>query len=267
MSASPKDLLDAEDRWITEMGAWFPGERVVYRGRDLLDEFNGKSWFALFTYGITGREFTEAQIKLFEGLWLLSGSFPEPRLWNNRIMALAGTARSSCALAIGAATAVSEAKVYGRVAETRAYDFLVRAQRARDSGRNLAEFVDNEFAERRILPGFGRPLTRRDERIEPILRLARELERADGPYTRLAFEIDALLKRRRLRFGMNAAALIAALCADQGLSRMEFYYMAVLAFSAGMLPCYIDTLAHEQGSFFPLRCSRVAYEGVPRRRW
>lgn len=264
---SVERLLDAEDNWVTDIGAWFPGERVVYRGRDLLTAFNGESWFRLLTYGITGREFSENQIKLFEGLWILSGSFPEPRLWNNRIMALAGTARSTCALAIGAATAVSEASVYGRRAETRAYAFLARTRELLEQGGSLADIIQQELASRRVIHGFGRPLTRQDERIEPIMHLARSLGCAEGEFTRLAFEINECLERMRLRFRMNAAALIAALCADQGLSRQEFYQMAILAFSAGMFPCYVDALAHPEGSFFPLRCSRIAYEGAARRAW
>ena len=28
----PKCLLDSEDHWVTSMGGWFPGKRVVFRG-------------------------------------------------------------------------------------------------------------------------------------------------------------------------------------------------------------------------------------------
>jgi citrate synthase len=66
---------------------------------------------------------------------------------------------------------------------------------------------------------------------------------------------------------MNAAALIAALLADLGLSIDEHYYCSLLAFSAGIIPCHIDASNKKEGVFFPLSCQRLHYTGQEARNW
>ena len=263
----PTVLQEYEDNWITEMGAWFPGERVVYRGKDLLSELHDQRWMGLLLYGITGRIFSEKQVRLFEGLWVLSSSFPEPRLWNNRVAALAGTARSTASLGIGAAIAVSEATIYGRRPDIKAIDFLIRTMDRLSDGAKLEDLVKAELTQYRGIPGYGRPIVRVDERIDPIMTLARELDFADGQFVRLAFEIQEVLLKGRFRLQMNVAMLAAALAADQGLSRREFYHYTILCFTAGMFPCFIEAANSSEGTLFPLRCARTLYEGKPRRPW
>lgn len=263
----PQTLLDYEDHWVTRMGAWFPGERVVFRGKDLFHELNQAGWMALLLYGITGRRFDDRQLKLFEGIWTLCTSYPDPRLWNNRVAALAGTARSTAALAIGAANAVSEASIYGRRPDIRAIDFLLRTRQRLEQGEDLQTLIKAELKTYRGIFGYGRPLVRRDERIEPMMSLAGELGFAQGVYVKLSFAIEEVLKKGRWRLSMNVAALAAALAADQDLTREQYYQFLVLSFSAGMFPCYLDTSEQPEGAFFPFRCDRVKYRGKRRRRW
>ena len=90
----PDTLKKAEDNWQTDMGAAFPGERVVLRGKDLFSELDGLSWFQYLMFGITGDVFSDDKIQLIEAIWSLTVSYPEPRIWNNRVAALTGTALS-----------------------------------------------------------------------------------------------------------------------------------------------------------------------------
>jgi hypothetical protein len=263
----PEQLLESEDHWVTTMGAWFPGERVVFRGQDLFHDLKDLSWMALLLYGITGRIPSGRQIRLFEGIWTICTSYPDPRLWNNRIVALAGTTRSTAALAIGAANAVSEASIYGRRPDIRAIDFLLRTQEQLDRGADLKELIRAEIKKYKGIFGYGRPITHKDERIGPLLVLAKELGFSEGPYVKLAFAVEEILLRDRWRLHMNIAAVAAALAADQGLSRREYYHYLVLSFSAGMFACYLDAMNKPEGAFFPLRCDRVAYAGKPHRIW
>ncbi|MFC1684418.1 hypothetical protein ACFL0R_02970 [Pseudomonadota bacterium] len=249
------------------MGGWFQGERVVFRGKDLFNELSDLPWMGLLLHGITGRFFTDKQIRLFEAIWTLSTSYPDPRIWNNRVTALAGTARSTSALAIGAATAVSEASIYGRRPDIRSIDFLFRTKEHLEDGGDLTNWITRELKERRGVSGYGRPVVRNDERLQPLMKIANELGLGDGSYTKLAFEVERILVHGRWRMYMNVAALIAALAADQGLSTREFYQYMILCFSGGMFPCQIDATAKAEGSFFPLRCNRISYEGKSRRNW
>ncbi len=263
----PKYLFEKEDRWVTEMGAWIPGERVVFRGKDLFQELGDLPWMGLLLYGITGRVPNEKQIRLFEGMWSLCTSYPDPRLWNNRVAALAGTSRSTAALAISAANAVSEASIYGHRPNIQAIDFLIKAQQQLNAGINLTQLVTAELKKHRIIPGYGRPVTRKDERVGPLMALAEEFGFSRGPYVELAFTIEKILLKGRWRLYMNIAAVAAALAADQGLTRHEYYCYVALCFSAGMFPCYLDAANKPEGTFFPFRCDRIVYEGVPRRCW
>lgn len=264
----PERLEQSEDRWTTGMGAFFPEEgRVVFRGKDLHRDCKDMAWMELLLYGITGRRFDANQTRLFEGIWTLCTSYPDPRLWNNRVAALAGTVRSTASLAVCGANAVSEATIYGHRPIIGAIDFLLAAKTARDLGGNLAEFVKDRLRRNRTLPGYGRPVRRTDERIGPVLALLGELGFPRGPHVALAFEIEDILLAHRFRLPMNIAALLAAIAADQGLSRREYHHFMILGFSAGMFPCYIEAVNQPGLGFFPLRCDRIAYEGTPARPW
>lgn len=264
----PTKLLESEDHWVTDMGAWFPSDRAVLRGKNLFCDFPDLPWMGLMLYGITGRIFDANQIRLFEGVWKLCCNYPEPRLWNNRVAALAGTARSTGALGVAAATAISEATIYGRRPDIRTIDLLYRTQRQLDQGADLTSLIRTELEKYGEIFGYGRPITQKDERIAPMLTLAKEVGYADGPYLRLAFAIeDVLLSQRwRWRLHINIAAVVASLAADQGLSCLEYYRFLILSFSSAMIPCHIDTASKAEGSFFPLRCERVLYQGNARRR-
>lgn len=259
-------LEQSEDRWVTRMGAWFPGERVVFRGKDLHADLGDASWVDVFVFGLSGRRYKDHQLRLINAMWVMT-SFPDPRLWNNRVAALAGSVRSTGALGISAAMAVSEASVYGRRVDIRAIDFLKRAYQEVKSGGDLANFVITELHQQRSIAGFGRPIVREDERITHLMKVAHRLGLDDGPHTRLVFEIEALLAKKRYRLNLNFGGLTAALSADLGFTPREYYIGANMCFIAGMPPCYLDGLEHSEGTFFPLRCDRVKYEGVPLRRW
>jgi len=128
--------------------------------------------------------------------------------------------------------------------------------------------VRRELSEQRSLAGYGRPISnRRDERLDPILSLARSLGLADGPHLQLAHDIERFLLESRLRMGANYAAICAALTADMGLSPREHYLYVSVAFVGGMLPCYLDAAARPAGTFLPLPCEGVAYQGAAKRSW
>lgn len=263
---SNKALFEYEDHWPTELGAVSVADgTVTFRGHDLLNALEDLSWTDLLMYGITGRRFSQAQLELIQGLWKISVSYPDPRIWNNRVAALGGSMRSTPGLSLGAAIAVTDATIYGQRPMIGVFDFLQRARAARDDGEALKNFVDVEIKTHRGIPGYGRPLRSEDERIAPTLRWARRLELCDGPYVQLAMEVADILKRYRM--GMNIAAINAALIADQGVTVAEYKRMAVLAFSAGMIHCEFDAASHPEGTLFPLRCDRIKYDGLPHRAW
>jgi len=263
----PATLKQAEDNWHTDMGALFNGERVVFRGKDLFSELGELSWFKYLMFGITGRKFDSKQLCLLESIWVISSSFPEPRIWNNRVAALSSSAKSTGALACSSAIAVSEANIYGGHSILSAYDFLQRAKSLINNGGNLNNFALEELKSKRRICGFGRPLINKDERISPLLEKVKELGFSNGPFLKLLFDTEKCLKSSRYRQTMNVAGLTAALIADLGMNAEEYYNYALLAFSAGIIPCHIDASNKKEGVFFPLSCQRLNYTGQEPRSW
>lgn len=263
----PELLRHFEDNWETEMGAWFPGERVVLRGKNIFSAFDASSWMEYLIYGITGEEKKEYS-KFLEGIWRLTTSYPDPRLWNNRIAALAGTARSTGALGTAAAIAASEATIYGLRPIKGALDFLYRVDKQLAEGGMLADIIWAELKKHRSVYGYGRPMINEDERIQPFMKFAQSLGFRRGKYLKLAFEIEEYLKSSRLRYQINAAGMVAGFVADNDISPDTHYHMGILCFVAGIIPCYIDTLDHKEGTFFPLATYRINYTGLTaNRKW
>jgi citrate synthase len=273
---SIKTLLQYEDCWPTSIGAWLPDEgRTIYQGQDLFRDLKRCSWMKLLLLGITGRQFDERAVKLFEAMWVISVSYPEPRLWPNRVAALAGSARSTGVMGVSAALAASEGTLVGHRANIQAIEFFLCTRKALDEGASLEEWVKAEMkrdrgaGRTRGIPGYGRLVNpQTDERIRPMMEVAHELGFGDGAYVKLALQVEQALTEGRWRRKMNIGGLIAALAADQGLTPRQYYSYLILSFSAGIVPCYVDALKKPEGAFFPLRCQRIRYDGAAeRRRW
>ena len=162
---------------------------------------------------------------------------------------------------------MSEASIYGRRPDIRSIDFLQRARQRLDAGDTLIDVIENELRRYRSIAGYGRPITRTDERIPPMQVLVRETGMDEGPYIRLCFDIEKALLDSRLRMHMNIAALYAAVALELGFTPRQYYLFMIPCFVAGMLPCLIEASEKPEGTFFPLRCERLAYEGQPPRCW
>ncbi len=256
----PELLKHYEDNWQTDMGAWFPGERVVLRGKDVFTELNNHTWMEYLVYAVTGKEAPKIA-RLMEALWSITTSYPDPRLWNNRIAALAGTTRSTGVLAAAAGSAISEAKIYGLRTSKGALDFLRRATNKVQAGIALEEIVKDELKQYRVVYGYGRPLVQGDERVKPLIAFAKSIGAGNGTLLKLAFEIENYFQNSRYKYQINIAAIAAALVGDEGLTADEFYHLASMSFIAGITPCYIDSLSKCEGCFYPINSTRISYIG------
>lgn len=250
----------------SRMGGVVPGSHAAIRGVDLHTTFKDAEWMDIYMFGITGRRFSPAELALLQSIWTYT-SYPDARIWNNRVAALAGSARSTGSLGLAAALAVSEGAVFGRGIDIRAIAFLIDTASALERGGNLADCVRQELDLHRSIPGFGRPLTSKDERIAPITDRARELGLDRGPHTELAFQVDDYLVSSRMRIRINYAAVAAGFAADLGLSPREYYLYLFPAFLAGMSPCYIESAGQPEGALLPISCEDVVYVGQKRRSW
>lgn len=250
----------------SRMGTFYPGSHVIYRGQNLHEDLKDLDWLALYVFGITGRRFGTAQLRLMNAIWTYT-SYADVRLWNNRIAALAGSSRSTGTLGLAAALAVSEAAIYGGGILMRAIEFFIRSLHKLEQGEDLTACISQELAMHRSIGGYGRPLINGDERIQPLLKLAAELGLDKGPHLELALAVEIKLLHGRWRMKMNYAALVAALGADIGLSAREFYLFMFPVFLAGMPPGYIEAGERPEGSLYTIPCDHILYSGQSRRIW
>jgi hypothetical protein len=250
----------------SRMGTFYPGRHVIFRGHNLHTDLKDMDWMELYVFGITGRRFSKEQIRLMHAMWTYT-SFPDVRLWNNRVAALAGSSRSTGTLGLAAALAVSEAETYGGRVIFRSLEFFIRTQQRLKEGVDLTVCIREELATHRNIGGYGRPIINEDERIQPLLALARSLGLDQGHYLRLAFEVEEKLLAGRWRMKMNYVAFVAALVADIGFSPSEYYLFAFPCFLAGMPPGYIEASSRPEGTLYPIPCTDILYEGESKRNW
>ncbi len=258
-------LEQYENNWETRMGAWFPGETVVLRGKDVFNELSNSRWVENLIYAVIGEHLPKLA-RLLEAIWVMSTSYPDPRLWNNRISSLGATCRSTGVLGVAASAAASEATVFGLQPIKSALDFLYRLANDMDGGSEMEDFILRELKKHRGVPGFGRPVVDHDERIEPVLEFAKSMGMADGFYTDLALKVGNFLAQSRYKYQINIAGLTAGLAADQGITPEQWYFINTLCFCGGFLPCFIDAYDKPEGSFFPLRTDVIRYVGTQHKR-
>ncbi|HEY9025034.1 MAG TPA: hypothetical protein VIP05_12090, partial [Burkholderiaceae bacterium] len=240
--------------------------RVRFRGHDLHAQLRDADWLDVWLLGLTGRRFEPAQLRLLQALWVVT-SYPDARIWNNRVVGLAGSARSTGGLAFAAGCAISEAHIYGRGIEMQAVDFFLRTRRSVDAGVALEDCVAAEIALHGRVAGYGRPLLEADERIEPFMALARELGLHEGPHLRLAGEVEAVLRASGKPLRMNYGAIVCSIAADLGFTARQFTLFMFPAFLAGMGPCYVEATERPEGTLFPLPVSHLRFDGREPRRW
>lgn len=275
--------LEWEENWQAKAGAWFAGERVVMHGENILQAMQGRSWMDMLLLAIRGKKPDPAQARLLDEVLVFSGCIPDPRLWNNRIAALAGTARSSSPLVIAAATAVSHAVIYGFRPGLGALQMLREISARVASGEQLQDLIKERLQARKhsnrgsaakgkkreidLFPGYGRPGNKGDERNPSFIAVLERHNAHEGPSIKLAYAIQDTLQALGYKLNLNMAGLIAAVCLDQNLGDQEFLHYVTVCFFPGLIACFDDAATNPEGSFFPMRCEQIEYQGEPARQW
>jgi citrate synthase len=265
----PDILKQHEGILRTTFGGCMPGSRAVFRGLDLHSEFKNASWMELYVYGITGKRLAPNQLRVLEGLWTCS-SYPDSRLWNNRIAALAGSVRSPGGMGYCGAMASSDTQIMGRQVDQAIADFLWRACKQVKAGADLEAVIREERILSPIIKGYGRPVATAqvDERLPVTIALLEREGIAQGDHFKLMFEIETVLAKVVGRpLPITYAAIITAVTLDMGFHPNECYLFDMLVFWAGFAPCFLDGLEREEGASFVLSCERLKYDGVPPRQW
>jgi len=249
------------DRISSSSGGWTINGKSTLHGFDTHHELTpNASWIQTLALAITGHLYSKNEARLIEAMYVVTG-YADPRIWCNRVVALAGSSRVPAAHSLAAGIASAEAKLYGWQATFHAARVIQRAQQInKEHGESdLIDYVKEIITNDRALPGFGRPLTGVEERIAPLDKMAAELGVEVGPHLQVSRLIEELLKNKCLF--MNYGGYVAARLLDMGFDPVSVYRISILAFFTGLVPCYIEAFENEPGTFLPIACEDILYEG------
>lgn len=262
------EFLESQRNTIrSRVGGWFPGTGVFSHGYSMMDELIGeKSYAQILILNATGKL---VEKKLADWIEAICGclSWPDPRIWCNQIGALAGTARSSVVAATALGALASDSRAYGPFTLLDGVNFIQGALLKHRQGASAQDIVHEITKANRGKPyivGYIRPIAKGDERIEAMERLTDKLGFEEGDHLILAYEIEKVLMEE-FDEGMNINGYMSAFLSDQGFSAKEVYRTYSMMVISGVTACFIDTEERPAGSFLPMRCDDVDYQGKPPR--
>lgn len=266
--------------YTTSLSYLVIGEGVFIRDKDLFQDLKDESWFSLLMFSLTGRNFTDNQISLFQSIWALSFSYPDARIWNNRVAAISATAGSTVNLASAAGMVVSESRIFGSGLFSATYDLLLEIKHYLRTSNDLSAFLRQRFAlQKKItldsdedhyssvmpMPGYGRPFVNQDERITPLLEKAKSLGFGQSDYVKIAFDVEQALYELNCKTKMHVSILMSALCLEQGLTKAEFLAYASMCYLSGIVSVFHDVALKPKNSFFPFSANQITYMGKNKR--
>ena len=252
----------------SKKGQWKIGDGVSSHGYDLLNDLVGqRSYMQVVMLNATGRMPSPELAKWVEAIHICL-SWPDPRIWCNRVGAIGGSAGASVVAATCAGVLASDSRSYGIRPLVEGVEFIQRAHNeTHENGKTSQQFVEEEVKKlggKPYLMGYARPIAKGDERIPAMERTAEQLGFKIGSHLTLAYEIEQILNEK-FDETMNINGYMSAFLSDQGFTPQEVYRIfSVLVFS-GITACYADAADREQGTFAPLRVEDIVYEGQKRR--
>ncbi|MCF6356038.1 MAG: hypothetical protein L3J26_13215 [Candidatus Polarisedimenticolaceae bacterium] len=251
----------------SKRGGWRIGKGVYNCGYDMMNELVGeKSYMQVMFLNATGRLPDRKLADWLEAVHICL-SWPDPRIWCNHIGALGGTVRASVVSATVAGTLAGDSKAYGQKTLVAGVSFIQKALAAYNDGISVEEIISGECAKhggKPIIMGFARPIAKGDERAEAMARVSKLLGFSVGPHMKLAYQIEDVLSRDYDE-SLNICGFVSAFLSDQNMTPEGAYQAFALLVSSGVTACYLDVVGRPAGTFSPLQCEDIEYQGAPAR--
>jgi citrate synthase len=254
-------------RIVSSRGGWKIGSGVQNCGYDMMTDLVGKvSYMQVVVLNATGRLPSKALADWIEAVHICL-SWPDPRIWCNRIGALAGSSRASGVAASCLGVLAAESTSYGIKPLISGVEFIEHALTQITQGTSVDDFISEETKKNGGKPnlmGYARPIAKGDERIPAMEEVTKRLGFPTGENLSLAYKIEKTL-HTRYDESMNINGYVSAFLVDQGFSAIEVYRIFSAVVFSGVTACYTDTADRIEGSFAPLKTSDVIYKGSPLR--
>ena len=248
----------------SKRGQWKVGQGVISHGYDLLSEIVGeKSVTESQILNATGKMPSPEFAKWVEAATLCL-TWPDPRIWCNRIGALGGSSGATSIASVCSGIQASDSSTYGPYTLKDGLRLIYRAkQEIADKEISVEEFVYQEVKKhggKPLLMGYARPIAKGDERVTAMRRVTNQLGYKPGEHMVLADQIEEIL-RREFDEAMNICGYISGFFADQKMTVNEVYRIFGIMVAGGVLACYVDAAEREKGTFAPLRVEDIHYTG------
>lgn len=254
---------DYHGKIVSNRGGWKIGEGVKSCGYDMMDDLVGKTtYMQVVILNATGRLPSRKLADWIEAVHICL-SWPDPRIWCNRIGALAGSSRTSCVAASTLGVLAAESSSYGIKPLVRGVEFIQHALQQILSGIIIPEFIKEEVKKhggKPYLMGYVRPIAKGDERIPAMERVTKDLGFEIGPHLTLAYEIEKELNDK-YEETMNVNGYVSAFLSDQGYNEKEIYKIFSCLVVSGVTACFSDAEDRIEGGFSPLKTTDIAYKG------
>ena len=248
-------------------GGWIIGRGVFAHDYSMMDDLVGKvSYMQVVILNATGR-LPERRLANWVEAVHICLSWPDPRIWCNHIGALGGTVRASAVASTVAGVIAADSRTYGTRPIIEGGNFIQKALIKKKAGISSEQIVEAECRKHGGKPyvmGYARPLAKGDERVIALEHVSEELDFPLGEHLELAYDIEQVMIRN-FDEGMNINGYVAAFMSDQGFTPEEMYRIFTVVVSSGVTACFIDTRDRLAGSFLPLRCDDIDYQGTPPR--
>lgn len=252
---------------VSSRGGWKIGSGVQNCGYDMMKDLVGKvSYMQVVVLNATGRLPSKALADWIEAVHICL-SWPDPRIWCNRIGALAGSSRTSSVTASCLGVLAAESTSYGIKPLISGVEFIEHAYAQVMQDTSVENFVSAEikkYGGKPHLMGYARPIAKGDERIPAMEKVTKMLGFSIGEHLSLAYKVEAILKTR-FDESMNINGYMSAFLVDQGFTATEVYRTFSALVVSGVTACYADTADRIEGSFAPLKTSDVVYKGAKER--
>ena len=250
-------------RIVSSRGGWKMGEGIQCCGYNMMEDLVGQvSYMQVVVLNATGRLPSRALADWIEATHICL-SWPDPRIWCNRIGALAGTSRTSCIAGSTLGVLASESTSYGTKTLISGAEFIQHAYIKVSQGMSVDAFIDEEVKQHGGKPfftGYVRPIAKGDERIPAMELVTKNLGFSIGEHLKLAYQIEATLNKK-YNETMNINGYMSAFLSDQGYTKLEVYRMYSSFVISGVTACYSDTVNRVEGGFSPLKTSDIVYKG------
>lgn len=248
---------------IDRKGGWIIGQGVHCHGYDLLRDLLGEvSYFQLIVLNATGR-LPERRFADWLECAYMCLSWPDPRIWCNRVGSLVGTVGGSVSAGTAAGILAGDSIMYGPYSMIQGSKAIKQAKIELDSGLSVEAYVNAQIKNTKgkiKIMGFARPIAKGDERVPEMERVSEKYGFTIGEHLQIAYKIQSYLSAN---YGesLNIGGYFSAFLVDQGFSPEEIYSITSTMVASGVTSCVIEEFDKPNESFLPLRCDDINYTG------